>query len=182
MREIYLVRHAETMPDPERPPAFWELTDAGRAVAASLKGMLPELVFSSPESKALQTARQLTHLPVTAIEEFREHRANKAAWISSDDFAMSVERYFADRENQVWGDSHAKTAARFRTGLSQIVSRLDGATRCTVVSHGRIICSFLGNLTGTSGYELWKLLTMPTVIKLAVEDETMRIETISYFH
>lgn len=182
MREIYLVRHAETMVDPELPPTSWELTEAGYAVAASLKGVLPELVFSSPEAKALQTARQLTQLQVTPIEEFREHRADKAAWISSDDFAMSVERYFSDRENRVWGDSHAETAARFRTGLSKIVSRQEGATRCTVVSHGRILCSFLGSLTGTSGYELWKLLTMPTVIKLAVGDETMRLEAISYFH
>jgi broad specificity phosphatase PhoE len=182
MREIYLVRHAETMPDPERPPASWALTEAGRTVAASLKGLLPELVFSSPEAKAMQTARQLTHLEVTAVEEFREHRADKMAWISSDDFAISVERYFSDRENRVWGDSHAETAARFRAGLSQIASRLDGAARCTVVSHGRILCSFLGNLSGTSGYDLWKLLTMPTVIKLAVADETMRIEAISYFH
>jgi broad specificity phosphatase PhoE len=182
MREIYLVRHAETSPDPQRPPASWELTPAGHAAALSLKGALPEIVFSSPEPKALQTARHLTHLPLKIIEEFREHRTDKGAWISGDDFKISIERYFGDREHRVWGDSHAETAARFGTGLSHVVSQLNETERCTVVSHGRILCSFLGGLAGTSGYELWKLLTMPTVIKLAVRNDTMRIEAISYFH
>jgi broad specificity phosphatase PhoE len=182
MREIHLVRHAETAPDPQRPPASWDLTAAGHAAAASLKGVLPALVFSSPEPKALQTARHLTDMPVETIGAFAEHRTDTGAFLSSGDFALSVERYFGDRENRVWGDSHSETSARFRAGLMEAISRPDGAERCTIVSHGRILCSFLGSLTATSGYELWKQLTMPTVIRLAVRDNGFRIETISFFH
>jgi broad specificity phosphatase PhoE len=182
MREIYLVRHAETAPDPQRPSASWELTAAGRTAAASLKGALPEIVFSSPEPKAMQTAKQLTQLPVTAVEAFGEHKTDKGTWLSGDEFAASVQRYFGDRENRVWGDSHAETVVRFRRGLDEVLAQTDGQARCTIVSHGRILCSFLGSLTGTSGYELWKLLTMPTVIKLAVNETAIKIEAISLFH
>jgi broad specificity phosphatase PhoE len=182
MREIYLVRHAETSPDPERPPATWELTAGGHATALSLNGVLPEVMFSSPEPKALQTAKHLTHLPVNVIEELREHRTDKEAWISAENFALSAERYFSNRETRIWGDSHAETAARFGNALAEIVAQMGGTDRCTVVSHGRILCSYLGDLTGTSGYGLWKMLTMPTVIKLKVDGKIPKIETISFFH
>ncbi len=44
------------------------------------------------------------------------------------------------------------------------------------------IAASLRNLTGTPGVmNWWKPYTMPTVIKLAVEDQTMRIEAISVF-
>lgn len=182
MREIYLVRHAETFPDPTRPPASWELTEAGQAAASSLKGILPEIVFSSPEPKALHTARHLTHRPVTVIDEFQEHRTDKGIWLSAEEFASSVERYFDERKERVWGDSHAETAARFRHGLTQVIEQAGGAESSAIVSHGRILCSYLGELTGTSGFELWRLLTMPTIIRLKAYGETMKIETISFFH
>lgn len=182
MLAIYLVRHAETLPDPDRPSPSWDITAAGHSAASSLKGLLPRPVFSSPEPKAMQTARHLAAGPITCIEEFREHRNGQGTWMSSADFASAAERYFRAPEGRVWGDSCAETADRFDIGLKRAIALSGEAEGCTIVSHGRILSSFLGQLTETSGYELWKLLTMPSVIKLVLVGERLRIETVRLFH
>ena len=176
MAEIYLVRHAETQADPTLPPASWELTPEGHAAALSLKGVLPEIVFTSPEPKAVQTARHLTDLPVVLVEEFREHRPESGEWLSKDEFAASVERYFRKSDDRVWGDSRSETAMRFKRGLNQVIAEIGDERRCTIVSHGRILCSFMGELAGSSGYEFWKRLSMPAVMKLEVRGDEMQID------
>jgi broad specificity phosphatase PhoE len=78
MSRLHLVRHARPLVDPAAAPHTWELDPAGlpdaAALATSLRLPTVAAWYSSPEPKAVGTARRLTDRPVAVIDELAEHR------------------------------------------------------------------------------------------------------------
>jgi broad specificity phosphatase PhoE len=90
---LHLVRHGKSQPD-ERANEFWELApDAGEGLAAlRASGALPAeaLWFSSPEPKALGTARALTDAPVQVVDGLREAIRPAGPWLGADEWGAAV--------------------------------------------------------------------------------------------
>lgn len=83
-RRLHLVRHGAPLPDPALPGSQWRLDPAGAGDLRALRdsGSLPAGArwFSSPEPKALGTARALTDTPVEVVPELREHEREATPW------------------------------------------------------------------------------------------------------
>ena len=68
-RRLYLVRHGAPAIQPNRPASQWQLAPTGFRAVAALRhsGRLPDKAawFSSPEPKAIGTARLLTNREIS---------------------------------------------------------------------------------------------------------------------
>src|SRR3954451_18779993 len=94
MGMLYLVRHGRPLIDRARPAHEWQLDPAYADDVLALRARLPRHAawFSSPEPKALATARLLTEEPVEVVDDLREHERLSTDWI--DDFEAVVRRAF----------------------------------------------------------------------------------------
>jgi len=95
---LYLVRHGRPLIDRARPAHEWALDPAYADDVRVLRARLPQHAawFSSPEPKALATARLLTDEPIEVVGDLREHERNSTEWV--DDFSAVVRRAFAHPE------------------------------------------------------------------------------------
>jgi len=148
-RQLYLVRHGETMLNVARITQGWsdsELSDLGRAqvlrLAERLATLRPTALYSSPLGRAMSTARAIadaTGLEIVPLDGLRE--MNYGQWEG---------RAFLDirRENEDlyrrWiededcpcpeGESHSEVRRRFEAALESVNSE-----RPVVVAHGTAI-------------------------------------------
>lgn len=148
--QLILVRHGETLHNVAGVAQGWgdsELSDRGRQqvtrLAARLKHVAPDAIFSSPLQRALTTAQKIseaTGLRVRIVDELREMNYGRwegkkfievrktdeesyRRWISDDDYPCPE------------GESHAQVLARVSRGLEAI----DGTKLPILVTHGTAI-------------------------------------------
>lgn len=169
-RRIVLVRHARPDIDPARPAGEWSLAhDAGEVVnrlAANLGGLGVDGVLSSPEPKALATARILStalDIPLAEDDAFREQGLDSVPWIPDQDgFVAVVRDHFARPDAAVFGDEPSTmAAARFADGVERALE-MHGFP--IVVTHGRVMCGYLRRATGVDPMEIWPTLRMPDAL------------------
>src|SRR5438477_3017558 len=123
---LLLIRHARTRQEKDRPVDEWALDPAGldqmRILAGTRDWTAIRHWYSSPEQKAIATARFLTTRTITPIEDLRELR--RGGW--NDNYDDVVARLFADQE--------ASPAAGWESGR-EAVTRFDAALRTLVERH-----------------------------------------------
>jgi len=167
-RQLCLVRHGKPLVAPDQPPATWPLDPAGRPDIDRLRvsGRLPAAArwFSSPEPKALQTARLLTDDEVTVVDELREHARNASTWFEDRaEFEAAVRRVLTEPDRSAWPGWEPLRATRER--LLPAVQRIlaespDGPV--VLVGHGTAWTIMTAELTGTPpDLEAWAALAMP---------------------
>lgn len=167
MPRLFLVRHGLSAPDPDTPPETWGLDPRGHADVDALaaSGRLPSSAawFSSPEAKALGTARRLTDLPVTVVPELAEHRRGVHWFDDPADFRAAVRRAFHDpaaRAVPEW-----EPLADLRDRMLPVVRRILDAHRDTDVvlaGHGTAWTLLVSELTGAApDLDAWAALRMP---------------------
>ena len=90
----WLVRHGRPLIDRALPAQAWPLDPAYVDDVRALAWRLPAQArwFSSPEVKALATARLLTAGPVAVVDDLREHDRSTGGWV--EDFTGAVRRAF----------------------------------------------------------------------------------------
>jgi 2,3-bisphosphoglycerate-dependent phosphoglycerate mutase len=162
---IALVRHGATLVEPARPAESWALSEAGRlavvSLARRLAGVSPDVVVSSPELKARQTAELM--YPQTEIrldEDLREHGRATVPFLTPSQFERAVTEFFEQPQEAVLGAESAAAAAQ---RMERALERLRG-TRAAVVSHGRIIGAYVSTLLGVDGLPIWRALQMPDLL------------------
>ena len=164
---LHLVRHGAPAVDPARAPSTWGLAVEAdgdiRALAAS--GVLPSggRWFSSPEPKALQTARRLQD-EVTVLEDLAEAR-REAGWLPKEEFAAAVMAAFLepDRPGATGWEPLASTRERVVTAaLLARDSAAEVGRDVVLVGHGTAWTLLVAHLTGEApDLEAWGRLTMP---------------------
>ena len=165
---LHLVRHGRPLIVPDRPAATWELDPAGFDAVWALResGRLPErgAWFSSPEPKAVDTARLLTDGEVGVVDELREHVREAGGWI--EDFEGVVRRAFADPAapaHEGW-DPLATCRSRVTRAVGGILTTHDDLD-VVLVGHGTAWTLLVSELTGRSpDLDRWAALEMPDVI------------------
>lgn len=165
---LFLVRHGRPILDPDRPAAAWTLDPAGLQDIAALRPRLPRRArwYSSPEPKAVDTARILAPGRVEVIEDLREIERPTHAW--DDDFTAVVERTFAAPDEppvEGW-----ETAASCQRRVEAAVRPLlpdSWREHLVLVGHGTAFTLLVAALTGTRpDVRRWRALGMPDVIRL----------------
>lgn len=171
-RRLILIRHSLSDVEPLVPVARWRLSPEGIARAAALAGRLQpgnaERIFTSPEPKALHTARILGAawtLPVEEVAGLREHERPEARILPRDQFEERVRDVFARPSEVVFGAESADAAlGRFDSTVAGLLEQSDRDV--VIVSHGTVIALFVAKHTGREAFEFWKQQQMPFAVTL----------------
>jgi len=167
-RKMHLVRHGLSTMERGRPPHEWGLDPAGHAAIEALRdsGRLPGVArwFSSPETKALETARRLTDSEVAVVPELREHERHTTVWFEDPaEFRAVVRRAFeAPDEPALEGwEPLAATRDRMLPAVRRILA--DHPEEEIVLSgHGTAWTLLVSELTGRPpDLQAWAHLRMP---------------------
>ncbi len=162
---LHLVRHGRPLIDPDRPAAEWELDPAGFDDVWALRDRLPSRAawFSSPETKAQETAQLLTDSDVGIVQDLREHE--RAAGLL-DDFQDRVRAAFAEPDQPAapgW-EPLATTRARVLPAVRRILD-VHGDDDVVLVGHGTAWTLVVADLTGREpDLVRWRSLGTPDVI------------------
>lgn len=177
---LLLVRHAEPHIVPERPAGTWHLNNAGRAGARGLVPCLaperPDIVVTSREPKAQETGAIIADalgLPLREHDGLGEQGGDTVPWIeSAEDFRAAVRAHFDEPSGVVLGaESADDAAARF----ARAVADLPPDVRCPIlVSHGRIMVSYLASVLGVDAWPIWADLRLPDALAVDLDAGTMR--------
>jgi broad specificity phosphatase PhoE len=162
---LHLVRHGRPLVDPTLPPAEWVLDPDAEADVVALRERLPRAAswFSSPEPKALATARLLTD-DVTVEPALAEHRREATVWLEDAEWRDLVARAFASPDESVhqgW-EPLASTRDRLLPVVRRILAEHDG--HVVLVGHGTAWTLLRAELTGAPpDLDAWARLRMPDV-------------------
>lgn len=160
---LYLVRHGLPVVDPATPAAEWPLDPRsyGDVWALRESGRLPGRAhwYSSPETKAKETAQLLFDGPVGILDGLREHQRT---W-GDGDFAAQIERAFARPDvpaHDGWETIDA-CAARLLATVSPVLAAHEGED-VVLVGHGTAWTLTVSRITSQPpDLRRWRELTFP---------------------
>ncbi len=183
MKSILLVRHAEPRVVPARKARTWELTCAGRSAARDIATRLidhrPDIVVTSREVKARETGAIITAalcLPMREHEGLGEQGGDNVAFFRDRDvFREVVQHHFSEPSRILLGQESAReAAARFAGVVAELAGRSPGPRCPVLVSHGRVMASYLALATGADAWTVWNTLAFPDASALDLESRSMR--------
>ena len=184
---VILVKHS--LPDIVQniPAHAWELSDEGRKLveklAERLKQYQPEIIASSVEPKARETAELLCKslgVDIVVLDGLHEHERNGVPFYPKREFQSLMRLLFEKPDVLVFGNESATQALmRFRESVDLVMNLYDDK-RMAIVSHGTVISLFVSLLTGVDGYQLWSDLGLPSFVVLDLKNKKL-LETVNIF-
>jgi broad specificity phosphatase PhoE len=176
--ELVLVRHAAVEIDPAVLPALWQLSDEGRAAARALARepvwRQVTRIFSSPESKAHETAQIIAGangITVTVVEELREVERPANQWFDASfpgSYPAAVAAYLSARNDSLHGwEAPAIAQSRIRGCIDGLLAWEPGPV--AVCGHGLTLSLYVASVTGIAPQEIWPSITLPDFAVLDTE-------------
>jgi broad specificity phosphatase PhoE len=165
---LLLVRHSAPELDPAVQSQEWGLSEEGRRrcgpLAERVAAYRPEVIVSSPEPKARETA-ELIAAPLRLQVEFRDGLRETArrtvGWLTRQQLEREVKALFDRPDQIVFGEESASAA------LDRFESALDGLPeRAVVVTHGTVLSLYVAAKTGRDAFELWRSLELPDALEV----------------
>jgi len=181
---LILVKHSVPQIYGDRPANTWALSEEGRLraqrLAEELKSFEPQVIFSSDEPKAQQTAEIIAshlRLSMQTTSSLREHDRSNVPYLPHDAFQDSMRSFFQEPDQLVFGNETANQAhARFYKALHIILNENRNKT-IVVVTHGTVISLFVARLTGSSDLELWNKLGLPSFVAMDLHSSTLIVKS-----
>lgn len=166
---LYLVRHGRPAIDRTRPAHEWGLDPAYDDDVLALRDRLPDRAawFSSPEPKAIATARLLTDEPVEVVADLREHERHTTDWV--EDFEAVVRRAFEHPGIPAYDGWEPLAETRLRV-VTAVEGILDQHPRddIVLVGHGTAWTLLRAALTREPpDVDWWRRLSLPDVASVA---------------
>ncbi len=179
-KHLILVKHSLPEILEDVPAREWHLSDEGRERARRLAEKLmryqPEIVISSVEPKARETAAILAKnlgLEFREVEDLHEHDRNGVPYHTKVIFQNLVQELFDKPHQLVFGNETASEAlARFRQAVELVLDSYNDKT-IVLVAHGTVISLYVAWLTGCDGYGLWNELGLPSFVVLDIQSKTL---------
>ena len=179
--QLILIRHSIPEIVQNLPAREWSLSAEGRRRAKKLAERLakhhPEVIFSSMEPKAQQTAKILgenLNLKLQIAEGLHEHERKEVPFHSKEVFRSLVRGLFEKPDALVFGEeTGAQALERFRKSVDSIMNAYSDK-KLAIVSHGTVISLFVSWMTGVDGYALWEGLGLPSFVVLDIKQEIAR--------
>jgi len=173
---LILVKHSLPEIVENVPAQKWELSDEGRVraqkLAARLNRFQPEVIVSSVEPKAKQTAKIIAakhNLELQIVKDLHEHDRSKVGYLPKDEFQGAVRRFFENPATLVFGSETADEChARFQQAVHSILDHNLDKT-IVIVAHGTVISLFVSRLTRISDQLLWNDLALPSFVVIDVQ-------------
>ncbi len=180
MKPLILVKHSLPEIVENVPAREWKLSEEGRArarqLAERLKPYQPQMIISSVEPKARETAAIVAEnlgLDFQTFYNLHEHERSKSRFLSKDEFHARVQDLFEKPDALVFGSETANEApARFRAAVEAILKLGEDKT-IVIVAHGTVIALYAAWMTGCDGYALWRELGLPSFMVLDIQSKTV---------
>ena len=174
MSFFYLLRHAESAFDPSLPESDWPLSPLGETQARSLVSSLEALgingCISSPYLRAVRTVKPFAvHSGLEILKEsgLRERKLSETLipnWLEI------LQRAWSDFDFALPGaESSRQCQQRMVQSIKAWLSQKPGKT-LVFSSHGNAIALFLNALDPKVGFEEWKGLRNPDIIRVEWRD------------
>ncbi len=175
MKNKYLIlRHAETIKDPNKPAPEWDLTsDALEKIKEHIaKGKFDGItkIISSTEPKAAATGKPIaeySNLPIEEMEEFVEVKRKKK-FLTDEEFLVLKEKELEARSERVNGvESGEEAIIRFKLGIQKLEGKYMGES-ILIITHGTIMTLFLADHKNDfeNIFESWKKLGFCAIAEL----------------
>jgi len=143
---FYFVSHPNVEVRPDVPVPEWPLSELGHLrMQACLR--LPwvasiEAIFTSPERKATDSATHLADhlsLPLVEMPELGENDRSSTGYLSSQEFELVADAFFANPNESVRGWERAIDAqARIVSAVAKIFEATQRLAAVAIVSHGAV--------------------------------------------
>lgn len=177
MNKLILVKHSLPEILPEIPASEWHLSVEGRqrcqVLADELAGHDPDLIFSSSEPKAQETAQIIAQQlvkPLFIVPGLHEHERKTVRFTNEEQFEASVKEFFEQPDALVFGEeTAAQSLNRFSNAVYQLISQ-NRDQNLVVVSHGTVITLFVAANCGIEPFPFWSRLDLPSFVVLSLPD------------
>lgn len=159
------------------PPNLWRLSEAGRKKCTPLAQHLathhPEIIITSPEPKAAETAQIAAGKlgkPVEVAEGLGEHDRSNVPFSSTEFFEAAIAEFFQEPLRLVLGLETADQAhRRFAGAVDRIIADHSGKT-VAVVTHGTVIALYVARVADLDPFSFWKRLGLPSFVVLSLPE------------
>ena len=156
MPNLILIRHSLPEMIHTMPANQWHLSEEGRlrckTLAEKIKPYLPDVIITSPEPKALETAQILSEIlgkEIKVIEDLREHERSNVGWMEKEVFERKVSDFFRSSDVLVFGTETADQAhKRFANAISGLIDEFS-ERNIAIISHGTVISLWIARRTGS---------------------------------
>jgi broad specificity phosphatase PhoE len=181
---LILVRHSVPEIYGDQPANTWNLSEEGRLraqrLAEELKNFEPDVIVSSDEPKAKETAEILASdlgLEMQMHPDLHEHDRSNVPYLSLEAFQVLIRDFFQKPDQLVFGNETGNQAyARFYHAIHSILNENINNT-VVVVTHGAVISLFVARLTGSSDLELWGKLGLPSFVAMDLHSNTVIVRS-----
>ena len=185
MKPLILVKHSLPEVEENVPAREWSLSAEGceraQRLAEILKPYRPEVILSSTEPKARETAKILgesLRLNFEVVDGLHEHDRSNSPYYSKEKFQALVQELFKNPEALIFGTETASEALkRFCDSVGSVQERYQDSA-VLIVAHGTVISLYTSWLTGCDGYSLWQDLGLPSFVTLDLQSKTL-LETVN---
>ncbi|GAB1420058.1 histidine phosphatase family protein [Anaerolineales bacterium] len=170
MSQIILVRHSESLIEPERPAHEWTLTALGLHRCDQLSQEVlqynPRRVVSSPEPKAYLTGEAISknlRIGIETQEDLKEQLRYTAPYYDSiEEFEAQIKGIFDHPSEVKFGE---ETADSVYARMDRVIEESMYVPQTTVfVTHGTAMSIYVARKTHLSAYTFWKNLGLPAYI------------------
>ncbi|MCI2430896.1 histidine phosphatase family protein [Candidatus Acetothermia bacterium] len=177
MRKLILVKHSLPKILPRVPASQWHLSAAGRlrcrALADRLAAHHPDVIISSTEPKAVETAQIVARTlskPFEIVEDLHEHDRSTIGLLSKEEFERAVARFFDVPDKLVFGTETANQAyQRFSRALLSALEKYP-KENIAVITHGTVITLFVSRVAGLEPSSFWQRLGLPSFAVLSLPE------------
>jgi 2,3-bisphosphoglycerate-dependent phosphoglycerate mutase len=177
MQSLILVKHSLPKIEPQINAHDWRLSTEGRArcipLAEKLASYNPNLIVSSPEPKALETAQIVAehlNLPLETEVDLHEHARRTVQFSSQDGFQSAIACFFQQPEELVFGEETAEQAYRRFAGAIEQVRYQHPHLNPLIVTHGTVISLFVARKCEIEPFSIWQQLGLPAYIILSLPE------------
>ena len=177
---LILVKHSVPEIYGDQPANTWKLSEEGRSraqhLAEELKSFEPDVILSSEEPKAKETAEIVANdlgLKMQMFPDLHEHDRSNVPYLSHDAFQASMRDFFQEPDQLVFGRETANQVyARVYQAIHHILNEYRNKT-VVIVTHGTVISLFVSRLTESSDFELWTKIGLPSFIAMDLHSNTL---------
>ena len=176
MREIFLIRHADSALDPDVPSEKWGLTSEGvkqaRAAGEELADAGLVEVFCSKEPKARRTADLIAEtvgLRSRDMAALGEHRRDSWGFLGDDEFKQAVRDVLEVPGESIIGAETGRRAAHRFSGAIAAADKKSPPGPIALVSHGTVMSLFMSQLNGEPAVPMWESMGFAQVFRIEWE-------------
>lgn len=174
MNHLILVKHAHPEIIPDVSAKEWRLSPTGqvrsKVLAETLAPFLPDLIFSSLEPKAIETAQiaaaQLDK-PYKSCTGLHEPDRTGVGFMDREPFETAVKNFFEQPDKLVFGNETANQALERFSKAVKAIERDYPDKNIVVVAHGTVITLFVNQFNQIEPFSFWEKLDLPSFVVLS---------------